>query len=465
MGQKKDYRHLMEAVSDICFGVAEVDFSANQVYVLHNQLRPHEVGCAFAYDEYLAKYVKDLGSEQDGFADLLTSEELLDSFVSGQTSIDINAYNCTIKIKFFIKDQSGHKIFFSNRNPKAQTQPRRDTEPGVGPKPLAQSVVPYGCGNDQLWVGSVGGNGASVSLSSTAGFTALQESASQNAAHLMSTPARPAAAPGSAPQSALEEVAPDQAAVRGGTCWDGVERRGVDPAYLTGLSPQDVAAAYTVLRRDKTETPAAYAQHPNVEGSMSLSNGRQKSDNDIIDLARSNFVTNVSVMFRHANIDPLPEWITQAATYDYAMHMLNAEHGKIRYMNRCMAVYRKRREALWSRAGAEKQYRMAMQVRKMLMEHFSAVGRDNVHELLRKAYIDNAVALVRHYLAIGNETQASAVAREAATAAGGIDAQQIAALARNPVPRPGAAQLIARHIIAPLRRSVSRLLPVPHAPR
>ena len=259
MGQKKDYRHLMEAVSDICFGVAEVDFSANQVYVLHNQLRPHEVGCAFAYDEYLAKYLKDLGSEQDGFADLLTSEELLDSFVSGQTSIDINAYNCTLKIKFFIKDQSGHKIFFSNRNPKAQTQPRRDTEPGVGPKPLAQSVVPYGCGNDQLWVGSVGGNGASVSLSSTAGFTALQESASQNAAHLMSTPARPAAAPGSAPQSALEEVAPDQAAVRGGACWDGVERRGVDPAYLTGLSPQGGAAAYTALRCDKTETPAAYA--------------------------------------------------------------------------------------------------------------------------------------------------------------------------------------------------------------
>lgn len=268
MGQKKDYRHLMEAVSDICFGVAEVDFSANQVYVLHNQLRPHEVGCAFAYDEYLAKYLKDLGSEQDGFADLLTSEELLDSFVSGQTTIDINAYNCTIKIKFFIKDQSGHKIFFSNRNPKAKTQSRRDTEPGFGPKPLAQSVVPYGCGNDQLWVGSVGGNGASVSLSSTAGFTALQASASQNAAHLMSTPARPAAAPGSAPQSALEEVAPDQAAVRGGACWDGVERRGVDPAYLTGLSSQDGAAAYTALRCDKTETPAAYAvPEPNAEPS------------------------------------------------------------------------------------------------------------------------------------------------------------------------------------------------------
>ncbi len=268
MGQKKDYRHLMEAVSDICFGVAEVDFSANQVYVLHNQLRPHEVGCAFAYDEYLAKYLKDLGSEQDGFADLLTSEELLDSFVSGQTTIDINAYNCTIKIKFFIKDQSGHKIFFSNRNPKAKTQPRRDAVPGVVPKPLAQSVVPYDCGNDQLWVGSVGGNGASVSLSSTAGFTALQECASKNAAHLMSTTAREAAAPGSAPQSALEEVAPDQAAVRGGACWDGVERRGVDPAYLTGLSPQDGAAAYTALRCDKTETPAAYAvPEPNAEPS------------------------------------------------------------------------------------------------------------------------------------------------------------------------------------------------------
>lgn len=199
------------------------------------------------------------------------------------------------------------------------------------------------------------------------------------------------------------------------------------------------------------------------DGSMSLSNGGQKSDNDIIDLARRNFVTNVSVMFRHANVNPLPEWVTQAATYDYAMHMLNAEHGNIRYMNRCMAVYRKRREALWSRAGAEKQYRMAMQVRKMLMSHFSDSSRADVCELLRKAYIDNAVALVRHYLATGQKEQADAVAQEAAAAAGGIDAQEIAKLAKTPAPRPRLAQLIARRIIAPLRRQVSRLLPVPHA--
>lgn len=47
MGQKKHFRHLMEAVRDICFGVAEVDFSANKVQILHNALRPDEVGATF----------------------------------------------------------------------------------------------------------------------------------------------------------------------------------------------------------------------------------------------------------------------------------------------------------------------------------------------------------------------------------------------------------------------------------
>ena len=46
-GPEKHFRHLMEAVSDICFGVAEVDFSANKVQILHNALRPDEVGATF----------------------------------------------------------------------------------------------------------------------------------------------------------------------------------------------------------------------------------------------------------------------------------------------------------------------------------------------------------------------------------------------------------------------------------
>ena len=55
---------------------------------------------------------------------------------------------------------------------------------------------------------------------------------------------------------------------------------------------------------------------------MSLSNGGQKSVNDILDLARVNFISNVSAVFRRGLFGELPEWIFDVATYDYAIHML-----------------------------------------------------------------------------------------------------------------------------------------------
>lgn len=195
------------------------------------------------------------------------------------------------------------------------------------------------------------------------------------------------------------------------------------------------------------------------EGSMSLSNGGQKHDNDIIDLARCNFITNVSVMYRRSNIPTLPAWIGDVATYDYAMHMLNAEHGKIWYMPRCMAVYRKRSDALWSRAGQEKQYRMAMQVRQALMRHFIDRQAD-VYTLLRKAYLDNATALMRHYYATDMHDKAHALATEAAMVAGNIDAHELESIATTPLPPQGIKQLI-RKSLKWCRRQASRLLPRP----
>ncbi len=53
MGQKRNFRHLIETISDICYGVAEVDFSANQVQILHNALRPDEVGASEQFEAQL----------------------------------------------------------------------------------------------------------------------------------------------------------------------------------------------------------------------------------------------------------------------------------------------------------------------------------------------------------------------------------------------------------------------------
>ena len=60
-------------------------------------------------------------------------------------------------------------------------------------------------------------------------------------------------------------------------------------------------------------------------GTKSLSNGGQKQDTDISDLARSNYISNVSALFRRGLFGELPEWFARVSTYDYAIHLLNAQ--------------------------------------------------------------------------------------------------------------------------------------------
>lgn len=105
-------------------------------------------------------------------------------------------------------------------------------------------------------------------------------------------------------------------------------------------------------------------------GTKSLSNGHQQTDTDICDLARSNYISNVSALFRRGLFGRLPDWFPQVSTYDYAIHMLNAAHGRIHYMKRPMAVYRQHSGAIWSRTDAYAKMDIGLKVRELLIEHF-----------------------------------------------------------------------------------------------
>jgi glycosyltransferase involved in cell wall biosynthesis len=98
-------------------------------------------------------------------------------------------------------------------------------------------------------------------------------------------------------------------------------------------------------------------------GTKSLSNGGQKQDTDISDLARSNYISNVSALFRRGLFGELPEWFARVSTYDYAIHLLNAQFGKIHYIKRPMAVYRQHGKAIWSEAGTDRKLDIALVVR------------------------------------------------------------------------------------------------------
>lgn len=68
----------------------------------------------------------------------------------------------------------------------------------------------------------------------------------------------------------------------------------------------------------------------------------------IEDLLDGNFIPTCSVMFRHGLIKEFPDWFTNLRIGDWVLHVMNAQHGKIRYLKEVMAVYRVHAGSLWS---------------------------------------------------------------------------------------------------------------------
>lgn len=107
-------------------------------------------------------------------------------------------------------------------------------------------------------------------------------------------------------------------------------------------------------------------------GEKTLSNGKQPSEYSAESLSRSNYITNLSVMYRRELVDMshLPAWIMEHRSPDYAIHMLYAVRGTIHYFSRPMGVYRKVAGAIWSTADAYRQLKMSLDMRIALMKEF-----------------------------------------------------------------------------------------------
>jgi glycosyltransferase involved in cell wall biosynthesis len=66
------------------------------------------------------------------------------------------------------------------------------------------------------------------------------------------------------------------------------------------------------------------------------------------DLFIGNFIPTSSVVFRRALLNELPEWYPTMGIGDWPLHILNAQHGKIGYLNALMAGYRVHDRGAWS---------------------------------------------------------------------------------------------------------------------
>lgn len=126
---------------------------------------------------------------------------------------------------------------------------------------------------------------------------------------------------------------------------------------------------------------------------MSLSNGGGRGNLvfSAEDLSRRNVITNMSALSRVSliGLDRLPAWLGDVRLLDYAMHMLIASAQKdatLHYMSRPMGVYRQSAKAVWSQAGLNSRFEMAISVRRHLINELS--HRPEITENLRKACED-----------------------------------------------------------------------------
>ncbi|MGM9803255.1 MAG: glycosyltransferase [Muribaculaceae bacterium] len=193
----------------------------------------------------------------------------------------------------------------------------------------------------------------------------------------------------------------------------------------------------------------------------SLSNGKQKAHNTIVDLAKSNFITNVSAMFRANRVGNLPSWFEGVGTYDYALHMLNAADGDIYYMSRPMAVYRKHAGAIWSVNGRRSQLLLSMQVREHLLRHFASANQLVLGNLLQ-SYLACAAALAQTLVKQNQQQELAMLTKRVNEFSPDTTTQELLAQSINNAPT--GLKRIKQLIIMALKMArslVSKLIPAP----
>ncbi len=81
----------------------------------------------------------------------------------------------------------------------------------------------------------------------------------------------------------------------------------------------------------------------------------QPSPAFLVDLLEGNLIPTCSAMFRAGLFGEIPDWFFQLPMGDWPLHVLNAQHGTIDYIDEVMAAYRMHPGGAWSALSREEQ--------------------------------------------------------------------------------------------------------------
>ena len=97
----------------------------------------------------------------------------------------------------------------------------------------------------------------------------------------------------------------------------------------------------------------------------------QSEITSIQDLARGNYISTASCLFRNNTSTTSQDWFKNAPVGDYFLHMENAKYGNIRYMRDIMGVYRVHDEGVWEKTDMKYKLEKLIEIYDLMKTHYS----------------------------------------------------------------------------------------------
>ncbi|MEH2024830.1 glycosyltransferase [Nostoc sp.] len=98
----------------------------------------------------------------------------------------------------------------------------------------------------------------------------------------------------------------------------------------------------------------------------------QPKTSTIENLLVNNFISTPSVMYRAGLVQEFPAWFYEQSMGDWTFHILNAQHGKIGYIDEVMAAYRVHPKGVWSSKSRESQIKETIRMLETIKHNLSS---------------------------------------------------------------------------------------------
>lgn len=119
-------------------------------------------------------------------------------------------------------------------------------------------------------------------------------------------------------------------------------------------------------------------------------NQDQAETTTILELCRNNYIHTASCVFRNNLFEKLPDTFNKSPAGDYFLHLLNAQYGKIKFLDERMSVYRVHENSLWSSMTYLEQLEASCKVFEVLIDYFDG----EIKSALLSSYIELSQAIL-----------------------------------------------------------------------